>query len=103
MGAEDGGSEGESSAAGAAGIVHSKPSGDLPAEAPERPAKTRRRSTRGNPDGMESPLLRQKRLEDVAGRMADVFFSLHIPELGGGRYPASNFFPYGSDMTGHEY
>ncbi|RPA98155.1 hypothetical protein L873DRAFT_1688773 [Choiromyces venosus 120613-1] len=45
-------------------------------------AGLRRRSTRGNPLGLESPMTRQKRLEDVAaGRMADVFFSLHV---GGG-------------------
>lgn len=82
-------SEGESSAAGAAGLAHSKSSNDLLAEALERPPKPRRRSTRGNPVGMENPILRQKRLEDVAaGRMADVFFTLHVPELGGGHYSA---------------
>ncbi|CUS14440.1 unnamed protein product [Tuber aestivum] len=38
-----------------------------------------RRSTRGNPLGLESSMTRQKRLEDVAaGRMVDVFFSLHV-------------------------
>lgn len=84
-----GGAEGESSAGGAAGLVHSRSSGDLPAEGLERQQKPRRRSTRGNPVGMENPIVRQKRLEDVAAaRMADVFFTLHIPELGGGRCSA---------------
>lgn len=83
------GAEGESSTIEAAGLVHSKPLNDLSAEGLERSPKPERRSTRGNPVGMENPILRQKRLEGfTAGRMADVFFTLHVPELGGGRYLA---------------
>jgi len=68
---------GSSSSGG--GLIHAKSEMDL-----TRPGgRLRRRSTRGNPLGLENPLTRQKRLEDVtAGRMADVFFSLHI--VGGG-------------------
>lgn len=81
--------EGESSVGGAMCPVYSKSSNDLPAGEFERLSKPRRRSARGNPVGTEKPILRQKRLEGVAaGRMADVFFTLHIPEFGGERYPA---------------
>lgn len=83
------GAEGESSTIEAVSLVHSKSSNDLSAEGLERSPEPKRRSTRGNPVGMENPILRQKRLEGVtAGRMADVFFTLHILELGGGRYLA---------------
>lgn len=83
------GAEGESSTIEAADLVHSKSSNDLPVEGLERSPKPKRRSTRENPVGIENSILRQKRLEGVAvERMADVFFTLHIPELGGGRYLA---------------
>lgn len=68
--------------------VHSKSSHGLAAGKLARSPKPRRRSARGNLVGMENPILRQKRLADVVvGRMADVFFTLHIPELRGKRYP----------------
>lgn len=82
------GVEGENSVIEATGPVCLKSSNDLPTEGLERSPKSKRRSTRGNPVGIENPILRQKRLEGAAvGRMADVFFTLHILELGGGRYP----------------
>lgn len=80
--------EGESSVGETMGPVHSKSSNDLPAGEFERFSRPRRRSARGNPVGTENPILRQKRLECVAAeRMADVFFTLHIPEFGGERCP----------------
>ena len=68
-----------SSSSGGGVVIHAKSEMDL-----TRPGgRLRRRSTRGNPLGLENPMARQKRLEDVtAGRMADVFFSLHT--VGGG-------------------
>lgn len=63
-------------------LHHSKSSSDLASERPH----SRRRSTRG----LDGIVQKQKRLEDV--RMSDVFFSLHIAELGGGFY--SDFIFY---------
>lgn len=68
--------------------VSSRSSHGLPAGGLAGLPGPRRRSARGNLVGVENPVLRQKILADFAvGRMADVFFTLHIPELGGERYP----------------
>jgi len=81
------GSGSSSSGRGRGGLIHAKSEMDLTRAdvdvdvgANVRPGgRLRRRSTRGNPLGLESPMTRQKRLEDVtAGRMVDVFFSLHV-------------------------
>lgn len=79
-----------SGSGGSGGLIHAKSEMDLTRADVDVDVNTnvrpggplRRRSTRGNPLGLESPMARQKRLEDVtAGRMADVFFSL---DVGGG-------------------
>lgn len=86
---EEGVVQGGSNVGETVGPVHPKPSHGPAAGRLARLPKPRRRSARGNLVGMENPILRQKRLADVVvGRMADVFFTLHIPELGGERYPA---------------
>lgn len=95
QGGEAGSVEGDSSATEAAGLVHSKSSNNLPVGGFEGSPRPRRRSARGNSVRMESPIPRRKRLGDVAaGRMADTFFTLHVLEFGGGRYPVS-FCSYG--------
>ncbi|KAG0640317.1 hypothetical protein HOY80DRAFT_959534 [Tuber brumale] len=78
---------GGSSSSRGGGLIHARSEMDLTKADVDmevgidiRPSgRLRRRSTRGNPLGLGSPMTRQKRLEDVAaGRMADVFFSLHV-------------------------
>ncbi|KAG0127108.1 hypothetical protein HOY82DRAFT_580749 [Tuber indicum] len=88
---------GGSSSSSGGGLIHAKSEMDLTKADVDMEVgvdvrsggRLRRRSMRGNPLGLESPMTRQKRLEDVAaGRMADVFFSLHVGDrVGSGEDP----------------